>query len=69
MRPSCGALSRFRPAIRLPRRGPAGNDCIRAELSYIRNTQKEPHMNFVRSMHPRDWMIAAVAFIAGAIVF
>lgn len=26
-------------------------------------------MDFIRSMQPKDWMIAAVAFVAGAIIF
>jgi hypothetical protein len=42
---------------------------------YITNTQacltpkKEPHMDFLRNMHPRDWVIAAAAFFAGALIF
>jgi len=26
-------------------------------------------MDFFRNMQPRDWMIAAAAFVAGAIIF
>jgi len=26
-------------------------------------------MNFLKTMQPRDWMIAAVAFLAGGIIF
>jgi hypothetical protein len=37
---------------------------------YSYNTQwKERIMDFLRTMQAKDWMIAAVAFIAGAIIF
>ena len=37
---------------------------------YTYNTPpKEQTMNFLRTMQPKDWMIAAVAFFAGAIIF
>jgi len=26
-------------------------------------------MDFFKSMQPKDWMVAAVAFLAGAIIF
>jgi len=26
-------------------------------------------MDFIRNMQPKDWMVAAVAFLAGAIIF
>jgi hypothetical protein len=26
-------------------------------------------MNAIRNLQPRDWMIAAIAFLAGAIIF
>ena len=33
-------------------------------------TQKETtKMDFIRNLQPKDWMIAAVAFFAGAIIF
>ena len=33
-------------------------------------TQKETTtMDFIRNLQPKDWMIAAVAFFAGAIIF
>ncbi len=31
--------------------------------------QKEYVMDFIKSMQQRDWIIAAVAFLAGAIIF
>jgi hypothetical protein len=33
------------------------------------NTAGERKMDFLRTLQPRDWMIAAAAFIAGAIIF
>jgi hypothetical protein len=36
---------------------------------YIDNTQEEADMDFMRNIQSRDWVIAAIAFIAGAIVF
>jgi hypothetical protein len=38
-------------------------------LSYIDNTARSLAMDFIRRLQPRDWTIALVAFIAGAIVF
>jgi len=29
----------------------------------------EDRMEFFRNMQPRDWMIAAAAFVVGAIIF
>jgi hypothetical protein len=40
-----------------------------ASVLPISYTQKERPMDFFRSMQPKDWMIAAVAFFAGAIIF
>jgi len=34
-----------------------------------RNYREERQMDFIRNMQPKDWMVAAVAFIAGAIIF
>ena len=31
--------------------------------------QEEAAMDFVRNMQQKDWVIAAIAFIAGAIIF
>ncbi|HEY5723211.1 MAG TPA: hypothetical protein VIT45_12900 [Allosphingosinicella sp.] len=31
--------------------------------------QEEAEMDFVRNMQQKDWVIAAIAFIAGAIIF
>jgi hypothetical protein len=36
---------------------------------YISNTQEEAHMDFVRNLQTRDWVIAAIAFVAGAFIF
>jgi hypothetical protein len=36
---------------------------------YIDNTQEEAEMDFVRNLQQRDWVIAAIAFIAGAFIF
>jgi hypothetical protein len=33
------------------------------------NTAGAGKMDFLRKLQPRDWMIAAAAFIAGAIIF
>jgi hypothetical protein len=33
------------------------------------NTAEEREMDFLKNLQPRDWMIAAAAFIAGAIIF
>jgi hypothetical protein len=30
---------------------------------------KERAMDYLKTMQPRDWMIAAIAFVAGAIIF
>jgi hypothetical protein len=38
-------------------------------LYYVRNTAKEPAMDFIRRLQPRDWTIAFVAFLAGAWIF
>jgi hypothetical protein len=36
----------------------------------MRNTERGTEaMNAIRNLQPRDWMIAAIAFIAGAIIF
>jgi hypothetical protein len=40
-----------------------------ALLSYISNTARSPHMDFIRRMQPKDWTIAIVAFVAGAFIF
>jgi hypothetical protein len=38
--------------------------------SYLDNTATgKGAMDFIKRMQPKDWLIAAVAFIAGAIVF
>jgi hypothetical protein len=34
-----------------------------------RFVERSSKMDFIKSMQPRDWMIAAVAFIVGAIIF
>jgi hypothetical protein len=34
-----------------------------------RRTAREDEMDFFRNMQPRDWMIAAAAFVAGAFIF
>jgi hypothetical protein len=31
--------------------------------------ERSSTMDFFRNMQPKDWMIAAVAFLAGAIIF
>jgi hypothetical protein len=36
---------------------------------YFNNTQEEVEMDFVRNLQPRDWVVAAIAFIAGAFIF
>jgi hypothetical protein len=36
---------------------------------YNTRTRKERMMDFLKTLQPKDWMIAAVAFIAGAIIF
>jgi hypothetical protein len=35
----------------------------------ICNTEGDGAMDFIKNMQPKDWMIAAVAFFAGAIIF
>jgi hypothetical protein len=30
---------------------------------------RRPQMDFVRNMQQKDWVIAAIAFFAGAIIF
>jgi hypothetical protein len=30
---------------------------------------KEQQMDFIRNMQQKDWIIAAIAFVAGAIIF
>ena len=30
---------------------------------------REQDMDFIRSMQAKDWMIAAIAFVAGAFIF
>jgi hypothetical protein len=32
-------------------------------------TLKERQMDFIKTMQPKDWLIAAVAFFAGALIF
>lgn len=45
------------------------------DVSYIDNTQGgqgtegASAMEFIRSMQPRDWLIAIVAFVGGAFIF
>jgi hypothetical protein len=39
--------------------------CVRQIIHKV----KDGPMDFLKRMQPKDWMIAAVAFIAGAIVF
>jgi hypothetical protein len=39
---------------------------------YVHNTltrAEEDEMDFFRTMQAKDWMIAAVAFVAGAFIF
>jgi len=36
---------------------------------YTNNTEKGAVMEFIRSMQQRDWIIAAVGFVVGAIIF
>jgi hypothetical protein len=36
---------------------------------YNTASAKESAMNYIKTMQPRDWMIAAVAFLAGAFIF
>jgi hypothetical protein len=37
---------------------------------YVANTvAQEAGMDFIKSMQSRDWVVAAVAFIAGALIF
>jgi hypothetical protein len=45
-------------------RAPAASLCYKG---WSENGAAE--MDFIRSMQSRDWMIAAVAFVAGAIIF
>jgi hypothetical protein len=42
-----------------------------AQVYYINNTQgsEEDEMEFIRNMQSRDWVIVAVAFVAGALIF
>jgi hypothetical protein len=37
--------------------------------SYNTHEWKERMMDFLKRMQAKDWMIAAVAFVAGAIIF
>jgi hypothetical protein len=30
---------------------------------------EEDEMDIIRNLQPRDWMIAAIAFVAGAFIF
>jgi hypothetical protein len=32
-------------------------------------TERRPEMDFIKSMQSRDWVIAAIAFIGGALIF
>jgi hypothetical protein len=34
-----------------------------------RSPAVEDRMDFLRNIQPRDWMIAAVSFVVGAIIF
>ena len=43
--------------------------CNSVQVYYIYNTQGGDEMDFIRNLQPKDWMIAAVAFFAGAIIF
>jgi hypothetical protein len=37
---------------------------------YITNTQsQEVHMDIIRNLEARDWLVAVIGFIAGAIIF
>jgi hypothetical protein len=41
-------------------------------VTYTYNTPgaaKERPVDYFKTMQPRDWMIAAIAFLAGAIIF
>ncbi|HEX8442542.1 MAG TPA: hypothetical protein VF631_02725 [Allosphingosinicella sp.] len=41
-----------------------------AQLSYVYNTPtRSIEMDFIKAMQPKDWVIAAVAFFAGALIF
>ncbi len=52
---------------------------VRREMGILKSRQpvlcryytcaQEDEMDFFRNMQPRDWMIAAAAFVAGAIIF
>jgi hypothetical protein len=50
----------MRPALKLAAM------CI---ILVIQQRSKEAEMDFIRAIEARDWMIAAVAFFAGAIIF
>ena len=36
---------------------------------YKQHTSQEAEMDFIRNMQSRDWVVAAVAFFAGALIF
>jgi hypothetical protein len=38
-------------------------------ISVIQQRPKEAEMDFIRAIEARDWVIAAVAFFAGAFIF
>jgi hypothetical protein len=43
----------------------------RPYVYYLNNTQgpEEDEMEFIRNIETRDWVIAAIAFVAGAFIF
>jgi hypothetical protein len=50
--------------------GGGGQLALRPTVLYLQYTDPRRFtMDFVRRMQPKDWMIAAVAFFAGALIF